>query len=217
MSIKVIVADDHSIIREGIKTVIEKRAKDMTVIGEAANGKDLLKMAEKTPADVYVLDVSMPLLNGIETAHRLSKQDPRCKIIMLSMHDDSTFVEKSLRCGARGYLLKEDASEEVITAIREVLSGRYYLSPNISEFVVQGFLDNLKNEKPKKKETTLSSREKEILQLISEGYSSKDIAVQLNLSLNTVLTHRKKIMSKLGVHGQADLIRYALKEIISST
>ncbi|MFC1591279.1 response regulator [Thermodesulfobacteriota bacterium] len=214
MTIKVIVADDHAIIREGIKTVIARKAKDIVVIGDAANGKEVLALAKKTPADVYILDVAMPLLNGIEAAHRLMKQDPLCKTIMLSMHDDSAFVEKALRCGAKGYVLKEDASEVVISAIREVMQGRYFLSPNISEFVVQGFLDSLKACGPRKQEPKLSSREKEVLQLIAEGFSSKEIAVQLDISVNTVLTHRKKIMQKLGMHGQAELIRYALKEII---
>ncbi|MCP4713870.1 MAG: response regulator transcription factor [Deltaproteobacteria bacterium] len=213
MSIKVIVADDHSIIREGIKTVIERRTKDIKVVGEAANGQAVLTLAQEVHADVFILDISMPLLNGIETTRRMVKQYPACHVIILSMHNDSSFVENALRAGAKGYLLKEDASEEVISAIRQVMRGRYFLSPNISEYVVSGYLDHVRNRRPKN-EAELSSREKEILQLIAEGHSNKDVANQLDLSANTVQTHRKNIMRKLDVHHQADLIRYALKESI---
>jgi two-component system response regulator NreC len=215
MSIKVVVADDHTIIREGIRTVIEKKTKDITIVGEALNGQEVLTMAGRCHADVYIIDITMPLLNGIEVTRRLLRDDPDCKVIILSMHKENTFVENALRAGARGYLLKEDATEEVISAIRKVLSGRYFLSPNISEFVVHGFLDSFRGKGLKIKENELSSREKEVLQLVAEGFTSKEIATQLNLSVNTVHTHRKNIMSKLDVHGQADLIRYALKESIS--
>lgn len=216
MGIKVIVADDHAIIREGIKTVLERRAEGIEVIGEASNGKEVLDLAAQTPADVYILDISMPFLNGIETTYRLVKRYPKSRIIILSMHDDSSFVEQALRSGAKGYILKEDASEEVISAISEVMMGRYFLSPNISEYVVKGFLSGINsNKKTGRKDGELSSREKEIMQLIAEGFSTREIAEQLDISVHTVNTHRKSIMGKLGVHRQSDLIRYALKEIIT--
>jgi len=189
---------------------------DIEVTGEAANGNEVLKMAKKTPADVYILDISMPVLNGIETANRLIRMDPKSKIIMLSIHDSRIFVEKALKSGARGYLSKESATEDVIQAIREVYLGRYFLSPAISKFVVNGFLDKIHHYKKYKKVVHLTAREKEILQLIAEGFANKEISVKLNLSLNTVHVHRKNIMQKLDIHKQANLVRYAIKEGLSN-
>ncbi|MFC1591278.1 response regulator [Thermodesulfobacteriota bacterium] len=212
MRIKVVIADGHAIVREGIGTVIARKTEDITVVGEAADGKDVLELAKKIKADVYILDISLPLLNGIETAHRLLEQDPHSGIIILSMHADSSFVEKALLCGVRSYLLKEDARAEIITAIREVKNGRYFLSPCIYEFVVQGFLNKSRSVVAAQPTTRLSAREREVLQLISAGETNNEIAGRLDISLNTVLTHRKNIMSKLGAHRQADLIRFAIKE-----
>ena len=215
MSIKVILADDHPVIREGIRAVVTAKDKDIEIIGEATNGKEVLEMADNRPADVYILDISMPVLNGIETAQRLLQIDPRNRIIILSIHDERTFVEKALECGARGYILKESASEEVVHAIREVNQGRYFLSPGISKFVVQGFLERRYDHRQYKKFASLTRREREILQLIGEGLTTKEIAGKLRISLNTVNVHRKNIMAKLNIHRKANLIRYALKEGIS--
>ena len=215
MSIKVILADDHPVIREGIRAVVNTKDKDIEIIGEATNGKEVLEMADNRPADVYILDISMPVLNGIETAQRLLQIDPRNRIIILSIHDERTFVEKALECGARGYILKESASEEVVHAIREVNQGRYFLSPGISNFVVQGFLKRRYDPRQEKKFPSLTRREREIVQLIGEGLTTKEIAIKLTISLNTVNVHRKNIMAKLDIHRKANLIRYALKEGIS--
>ncbi len=215
MSIEVILADDHAVVRDGIKAIVERKGKDIRVIGEASNGKEVLEMARNSPADVYVLDAAMPILNGIETIGRLRKMDQRCKIIILSMYDDRTFVEKALKYGASGYILKETASEEIIHAIREVYKDQYYLSPKISKYIVKGFLGKRYHYEQNKKEGDLTKREREILQLISEGFTNKEIAIHLDLSLNTVHVHRNNIMNKLDIHKQADLIRYALKEGIS--
>ena len=185
-------------------------------MGEAQNGRDLLELADKQAADVFIVDISMPLLNGIEATYRLLKRVTKAKVIILSMHNDHSFVEKALRCGAYGYLLKDDATTSVVTAIREVMHGRYFLSPNISGFVVKGFLDGGSGAVPRTKGELLSSREKEILQLLAEGHSVKEIAGNLNISVHTVNTHKKSIMGKLGVHRQGDLIRYALKEMAIS-
>ncbi|UCC94622.1 MAG: response regulator transcription factor [Candidatus Omnitrophota bacterium] len=215
MSIRVIIADDHPVAREGIKAVIERKEKDIEVIGEASNGNGALKMAKNNPADIYILDISMPILNGIETTHRLIKMDPKSKIIILSIHDNRTFVEKVLKCGAKGYVLKENATEELIQAIRQVYSNGFFLSPKISKFIVQGFLGKRHNYAEYKKAVHLTLKEREILQLIAEGFTNKEIARQLKLSLNTAHVHRNNIMRKLDIHRQADLIRYALKEGIS--
>ena len=215
MSIKVILADDHPVIREGIRAVVNAKDKDIEIIGEATNGKEVLEMADNRPADVYILDISMPVLNGIETAQRLIQIDPRSRIIILSIHDERTFVEKALECGARGYISKESASEEVVHAIREVNQGRYFLSPGISKFVVQGFLERRYVHRQHEKFPSLTRREREIVQLIGEGLTNKEIAVKLTISLNTVNVHGKNIMAKLDIHRKANLIRYALKEGIS--
>jgi DNA-binding NarL/FixJ family response regulator len=215
MNIEVILADDHPIVMDGIKAVIEKIGKGIKVIGEASTGDEVLEMAKAYPADVYILDISMPILNGIEAAGRLIKLDPKSKIIILSMHDNKSFVEKSLECGAKGYLLKENATDEVVHAICEVYKGRIFLSPNVSKYIVQGFLGKRYNYTKDKKTTSLTRKEKEVLQLIAEGFTNKEISRRLNISLNTTHVHRNNIMQKLNIHKQANLIRYAIKEGIS--
>jgi len=213
--IKVILADDHPVVRDGIRAVFDRKAKNIEIIGEATNGKEVLEMAQKHRVDIYILDIAMPVLNGIETAERLMKMDPKSKIIMLSIHDEKTFVEKALKCGARGYILKESATEEVIRAIHEIYRGKYFLSPGVSKFIVQRTLGKRGHYRRHEEIATLTRREKEILQLIGEGLTNKEIARQLNISSNTVHVHRNHIMTKLGIHKQAALIRYAIKEGIS--
>ena len=209
MAIKVILADDHAIVRDGIKAVITKKGDGIAVIGEASNGNDVLKLSKTNPADVYLLDISMPILNGIETTYRLIKDNPKNKIILLSMHDDRTFVEKALHSGARGYILKESATDEIVFGINEVYLGRYYLTPKISSYLIEDFLDQKQG---RQFIHALSSRERGILQLLAEGLNNKEIAEKLSLSLNTIHVHRNNIMKKLNIHRQADLIKYALKE-----
>ena len=212
MSIEVILADDHIIVRDGIKAAIEEQAKDIKIIGEASNGDEVLKMAKNNPADVYVLDIAMPILNGIETSARLIKMDSKSKVIILSVHDEKIFVENALKCGAKGYILKESQTSEVIHAIREVYMNRFYLCSEVSKFIVKGFLGKKNNYERCENVVELTQREREILQLIAEGFSNKEIAKRLRLSLNTVHVHRNNIMYKLDIHRQAGLIRYALKE-----
>ena len=209
MAIKVFLADDHAIVRDGLKSVIEKKGDGIVVVGEASNGIDVLKLSATGSADVYLLDISMPVLNGIETTHRLIKKNPKTKVIMLSMHDDRTFVVKALQSGARGYILKESATEEIVFGINEVYLGRYYLTPKISSYLVEDFLER----KPADRHLAeLSSREKGVLQLLAEGLNNKEIAEKLSLSLNTIHVHRNNIMKKLNIHRHADLIKYAFKE-----
>jgi len=215
MGIEVIIADDHAVVRDGIRAILERKASDLKVVGEASNGKEVLELAKTKPADIYLIDISMPMLNGIETTERLLKLDPKSKIIMLSMHDDRVSVEKALKAGARGFIVKVSTSEEIINAIREVYEGRFYLCSQVSKYVVQGFLGKVDPVASLGKATELTPKEREILQLIAEGYSSKEIAKELGVSLNTVHVHRNNIMSKLDIHKQADLIRYAIKEGIA--
>jgi two-component system response regulator NreC len=212
--IKIAIADDHAVVRDGIRALLHRKAKDMEVITEASNGKEMVSLARKEKADVYIIDISMPVLNGIETIEQLLKIDPKCKVVILSMHDDRRAVEKAFKIGAKGFIVKVSASDDIIKAIREVYKGRFYLCPRVSQYLVQGFLGNA-TQGEKRRVVELTSKEREILQLIAEGYSSKDIAKELELALNTVHVHRHNMMTKLNIHKQAELIRYALKEGIS--
>lgn len=213
MKVKVVLADDHAIVRNGVRAVLEKLGKNLEIVAELSNGKDLVEYAQKTPADVYVVDISMPIMNGIEATERIVKNNPEAKVVMLSMYDDRISIEKSLKAGAKGFIVKVSTADEIVDAIGEVAAGRFYLCSKVSKYVVQGFLG--KTASRKRDVTGLTPKEKEVLQLIAEGFSSKQIAKNFNLSLNTIHVHRNNIMKKLGIHKQAELVRYALKEGIA--
>lgn len=216
MAIKIILADDHYVVRDGIKAVIERKAKDIAIVGESDNGRDFLKLAEKTEADVFILDIGMPVLNGLETAERLLKKKKDAKIIIFSLYDENRLVEKAVKIGIKGYVLKENATEELIQAIRELDKGNCFLSPSITKYLVQEVMCGGRgNGREKDTVVRLTKAERGVLQLIAEGNSNKNVAAQLNLSVCTVRTHRSNIMKKLDLHKQADLIRYALKEGIT--
>jgi DNA-binding NarL/FixJ family response regulator len=212
MSIRVLVADDHAIVREGIKMVLQNSGKDIRVVAEAENGRDVLDLADSYPVDVFILDIAMPRLNGLETLARLIKKDPQCKVIILSMYDDRASIEKALDSGASGYLIKESAVEVVVHAIQEVNKGRQYLSPKIAHYFARKFRGQQHDYDQVKSVIQLTSKEREVLQLLAEGCSSKEIAVRLELSFHTVNVHRNNIMQKLDLHKSADLVRYAIKE-----
>jgi DNA-binding NarL/FixJ family response regulator len=214
MKKRIVLADDHAIVRNGVRAVLENLGKDMEVIAEISNGKDLVEFAQNNKADVYVVDISMPILNGIEAVDRIVKQDPEAKVVMLSMYDDRVSVEKSLKAGAKGFIVKVSTADEIVDAIEEVSAGRFYLCSKVSKYVVQGFLGKT-TPRNKRDSSGLTPKEKEVLQLIAEGYSSKDIAKSFNLSLNTIHVHRNNIMKKLGIHKQAELVRFAIKEGIA--
>lgn len=213
MNIKIVLADDHAIVRDGVKAVLERKGKNMEVVAEISNGKELVDYALSHDADVYVVDISMPVLNGIEAVHRIVKEKPETNVVILSMYDDRVSVEKSLKAGAKGFIVKVSTADEIVDAINEVAAGRFYLCSKVSKYIVQGFLG--KSTSRKRDVTGLTPKEKEVLQLIAEGYSSKQIARNFNLSLNTIHVHRNNIMKKLGIHKQAELVRYAIKEGIA--
>ena len=213
MKRKIVLADDHAIVRNGVKAVLEKLGKNMEIVAEISNGKDLVDYAQKHGADVYVVDISMPVLNGIEAVERIVRRNPDAKVVMLSMYDDRVSVEKSLKAGAKGFIVKVSTADEIVDAIEEVAAGRFYLCSKVSKYIVPGFLG--KSSSRKRDVTGLTPKEKEVLQLIAEGYSSKQIAKSFNLSLNTIHVHRNNIMKKLGIHKQAELVRYAIKEGIA--
>ncbi len=210
----VMLAEDHAVIRQGLKAIIEDLDPDLEVIGEAGNGRELLDMAADKPADIYLLDISMPVLNGIEAMIRLLKSDPTAKVIILSMYKDKILVEKAIKNGARGYVLKESAGEELVKAIEEVYGGQYYFSPAISGHLVHGFLYGRKEGGDDSLESTLTDRQREILKLICDGYTEKDIGKELNISYHTVHVHKNNIMKALDIHSKAELIKYAIKNKI---
>lgn len=212
MSIRVIIADDHPVVRDGLRLTIERGGTDIVIVGEAADGLEVLKLANTTPADVFIIDITMPNLNGIETTRELRKRFPTAKVIVLSLHDAKAMVEESLAAGARGYLTKEMATRHVVEAIAEVHTGRYYLCPMVAHFVVETNLLWKKGARMRGiAPVALTGQEKRVLQLIAEGHSSKEIAALLKRSVNTIHVHRNSLMAKLNLHKQADLVRYAIK------
>ena len=211
--IKIVLADDHSVVRRGVRSVVESIGKDMKIVAEVTNGKDLVDYARKHKADVYIVDLSMPILNGIDAIERMMHYDPSTKVVVLSMYDDRISVEKSLKVGARGFIVKIAAADEIVEAVREVWAGRFYLCSKVSKYIVQGFLGQTGGRR--RDSSGLTPKEKEVLQLIAEGHSSKQIAKHFGLSLNTIHVHRNNIMKKLDIHKQAELVRYAIKEGIA--
>jgi DNA-binding NarL/FixJ family response regulator len=210
MSIRILLADDHKIVRDGLRTLIGKEA-GMEVIGEAENGRKALKMAEKIRPNVVIMDVTMPDMNGIEAARKIVTEVPGVKVIALSMHSDRRFVLGMLEAGASGYLMKDCAFDELAKAVRSVATGQTYLSPSIADVLVKGYLDKV-NEKISAARSPLTEREREILQLLAEGRSSKEIAAHLGVSVKTVETHRRNMMQKLNMRSVAELTKYAIRE-----
>jgi two-component system NarL family response regulator len=216
MPLHLIIADDHPVVRDGLRMTLERSGKDIVIVGEASDGMEVLKLTRTMSADVFILDITMPNMNGIETARELLKRFPKSKIIMLSLHDTKAMVEQALAVGARGYLTKETATRNVVEAVTEVHAGRYYLSPAIAHYVVAA--GPLKNKGPQKSgaaPVALTGQEKKVLQLIAEGHSTKEIANLLERSVNTIHVHRNNLMRKLDLHKQADLVHYALKSGIA--
>jgi DNA-binding NarL/FixJ family response regulator len=205
MEIKVLLVDDHQILRDGIRNVIEKNA-SIKVIGEATDGREAIKLCSQLKPDVVIMDIAMNGLNGVEATSRIVQENPEIKVIALSMHSNKRFVLSMFKAGAYGYLLKDCDSEELIKAIKTVAVKQKYIAQNISGIILSEFISGQKEE-----EAILTSREKEILQLIAEGKSSKDIAEILFLSSKTVDSHRKNIMDKLELHSLPELTMYAIK------
>lgn len=211
MSIRVIIADDHPVVRDGLRMALEREGTDIVVVGEASDGTEVLTIAGATPADVFILDITMPNMNGIEAARELCRDHPAAKILMLSLHDAPVMVEEAFGAGARGYLAKETATRHVAEAVTRVHVGHRYLSPEVVHFAVDGLLGTKSYRKRGTARGPLTRREREVLQLIAEGHSNKAIAAMLGVSYNTVHAHRNRVMAKLGIHKQAELVRYAIK------
>jgi len=212
-NISIIIADDHRLLREGLRCLLEKQP-GLKPVADAADGRNTVKMVQKFKPAVVVMDVSMPDMNGIEATRQIKKDSPEVKIIGLSMHADKHFVTEMLKAGASGYLLKHCAFEELGIAIRTVAENRIYLSPEITGIVIEDYMQAVHNgnKKANGNGTTLSGREREVLQLVAEGKSTKDIAALLNLSVKTIETHRQNIMEKLHLFSIAELTKYAIAE-----
>jgi DNA-binding NarL/FixJ family response regulator len=218
--IRVILADDHALVRAGIKSLISNFSM-IEVIAEADNGREAIKLIEEHEPDLVLLDIAMPELNGLEVVARISKELSNVRIIILSMHANEEYVVQALRAGASGYLLKDSAPTELEFAIGAVMRGETYLSPAISKHVVDTYLRRITDTVKEKESdpdafTHLTSRQREILQLIAEGNSTKEIANKLNVSIKTVETHRMQLMDRLGIHDVAGLVRYAIRTGIIS-
>jgi DNA-binding NarL/FixJ family response regulator len=210
MKIRVLLADDHSVVRAGIKSLAEALG-GITVVGEAADGQELIALARATPADVFVVDVEMPVLSGIEAMERLLKERPGSKVVILSMYRDRVLVERAFRAGARGYVLKESVAEDIVRAVQEVAQGKYWISPQISGYLVERLVSVKGAEEKQSVQAVLTGRQREIIKLIGDGLTEKEIGRKLNLSNNTVHVHKTRIMKILDIHTKAELIRYALK------
>jgi two-component system, NarL family, response regulator NreC len=204
MPIRILLADDHALIRQGLRALLEKHG--YQIVGEASDGQEALRSVMEAHPDVAIVDISMPVLNGVDTARELKKSSPKTKVILLTQHDEEQYVTESLRAGVKGYVLKSQAGSDLIHAIQEVCRGSVYLSPKISRAVVDAYLS-----KSYVASDPLSGRERQVLQLVGEGKSTKDIATQLGISVKTAESHRARLMKKLDIHETASLVRYAIR------
>ena len=214
MTIKIILADDHQIVRQGLRALLASES-DMKVVAEADNGRSVLRQVEKLCPDLVIMDISMPGLNGIDATRQIIADYPTVKVIALSMHSDSLFVLNMLKAGASGYLLKDCDLGELVTAIRAVMGQKAYLSPGISDVVIKDFVSG-QSTSGGSALFTLTSREREVLQLMAEGKSTKEIAEHLCVSIKTVESHRKQIMDKSGIRNVAELTKYAIRQGLTS-
>jgi len=214
LAIRILIADDHKIVCDGLKALLEAQP-DMEIVAQADNGREAVKLAQKQKPDMVIMDVAMPDLNGLEAVRQILSNNPRIKVIALSMHADKRYVTGMLSSGASGYILKHCAFEELVHAIRIVLSNQVYLSPTIAGIVVK---ELAQSKRPRARQSisaspqTLTSREREVLQLIAEGHSAREIAQRLHLSVKTVETHRRQMMEKLEIRSIADLTKFAIRE-----
>jgi DNA-binding NarL/FixJ family response regulator len=203
--IRILLADDHAVVRQGFRLILSGQA-DMEIVGEAGDGNQAVEQAEKLKPDVVVMDVAMPNLNGIEATRRLGEAAPHTRVLALSMHKDSVYVREILRAGAKGYLLKDSIDRDLLDAVRAVAKGEAYLSPAIADSVLTDYRRHVTDPLD-----LLTNREREVLQLIAEGKTNKDIAQALNLSVYTVDAHRGRIMEKLNLHSTGELVRFAMR------
>ena len=214
-SIRVLLADDHKLIRAGLRLVVDQQP-DLSVVGEADDGRQAVELAKSLKPNVVVMDIGMPNLNGIEAARQIGEMDPGAAVVMLSMHSDESYVLRALSAGARAYLLKDSDTTDLVQAIHAVAEGKSFFSPAVSKVLLQDYMRKLRRSGAEDSYDLLSPRERGVLQLVAEGKSNKEVASLLNLSVYTVETHRAKIMQKLNLKGVPELILYAVRKGIIS-
>jgi two-component system response regulator NreC len=213
--IGILIADDHGIVRKGLRLQLEQN-ENFEVLGEAADGREAVRMAEELLPDVVIMDIAMPYLNGIQATTQLVKKNPQIGVIILSMYSDETYINRTLAAGAKGYLLKDSADVDLDRAVQVVAQGKPFFSPAIADTLLEDYMRQLQQRGLQDSYDLLTEREKEILQLLAEGRSNKEVAGILNLSINTIETHRTRIMQKLNLHSAADIVLYAVRKRIIS-
>jgi two-component system, NarL family, response regulator NreC len=204
MAIRVVLADDHILVRQSLKSLLEREG--FKVVAEASDGQEALRQVQSHQPDIAVIDISMPVLNGLDAAREIVRLAPKTKTILLTQHDEDEYISEALEAGMNGYVLKSQAAGDLIQAIQQVCRGQIYLSPGVSTAVVQAY-----RSKAKKPTDPLTTRERQVLQLIAEGKSTKDVASMLGISVKTAESHRTRLMSKLDIHETASLVRYAVR------
>lgn len=210
---RVMIADDHGIVRQGLRAVLT-RDPGLEVVGESADGREAVRLAEELNADIVIMDISMPQLNGIEATTRIVRNNPKTGVVILSMHSDETYLLRALDAGARGYLLKDTADGDLIHAIHAVSAGKTYFSEAITKTLAEDYMRNMEQRKLTDSWDLLTDREKEVLQLVAEGKSNKEAATALGLSSYTVESHRNNMMQKLNLHNTAEIVLYAVRKKI---
>lgn len=209
--IRILLADDHTVMRRGLRALLERQS-GFLVVAEAADGREAVDAASDVGPDVAVIDIGMPNLNGIEAARRITEKRPETAVVILSMHADESYVLRALKSGARGYLLKDSPEEDLINAIRAVHKGKAFFSPEISRMLADDYMRQMRQRGVEDSYELLTPREREILQMLGEGNSNKEVATKLNLSLHTVETHRGNVLEKLNLHSTAEMILYAVRK-----
>jgi len=209
--LRILLADDHGIVRRGLKSLLESQP-GYTVIGEAADGLEALRLCGELSPDLLIIDISMPMMNGIEVAARAQKLDPPPGVIILSMHADESYIMRALGAGARGYLVKDATDEDLIPAVRAVASGKPFFSPAVTAVLMEDYVRQLRARGLSDSYHLLTDREREVLQLLAEGRSNKEVATLLEVGLSTVETHRANLMQKLNLHNTAEIVLYAVRK-----
>ena len=209
--IRILLADDHTVIRRGLRALLERQS-GFTIVAEAADGREAVELAATLDPDVAVVDIGMPNVNGIEAAGRITDKRPETTVVILSMHADESYVLRALKSGARGYLLKDSPEEDLINAINAVHQGKAFFSPVISKMLAEDYIRQIRQRGVEDSYELLTPREREILQMLGEGNSNKEVARKLNLSLHTIETHRGNLLEKLNLHSTAELILYAVRK-----
>jgi two-component system, NarL family, response regulator NreC len=213
MSIRILLADDHGVVRKGLRFLLERQA-GMEVVGEAADGREAVRLAEALTPDVVIMDIAMPLLNGIDATAQMVKREPKIGVIMLSMHSDEDYLLSALNAGAKGYLLKDSADSDLVRAIQAVVKGTPFFSPEIAKTMLEDYMRFLQQRNLQDSYELLTEREREVLQLLAEGKSNKEVATILDISVYTVDTHRMHLMQKLNLHNTAEIVLYAVRKKI---